>query len=320
MTKKIKNIYMKITMYIFIIFIVLLLLFFIILCYKKINEPYDNQTITINNKNKISCLYAYYEKDELYKNNFRYFLDNGILDNIDYYIMINGECSIDIPLRDNIIIYKRENKGYDFGAYSYALNKIKNKHLRQYEYYFFINTSVCGPYLRSDSNKKWPDYFIELFNYKNSKASDRKPDIKIVGTSINIYPKNSWHWNKYNLCDMYKKKSPFTHIQSMMFCIKNDYLQYLNSINFFNEEELNNAHDISYIIAHKEFGLSQHALRNGWNINSILSKYRDIDYTKITHDFNKTSRTGDPYFENAYFGETIDKYDSIFFKSYRLNK
>jgi len=120
--------------------------------------------------------------------------------------------------------------------------------------------------------------------------------------------------------DLYNKDGPFTHIQSMMFCIKHDYLEYLNSIRFFNEEELNKVSDISYIIAHKEFGLSQHALRNGWNINCILDKYRDFDYTQITHDFNQTSNSGDPYFENAYFGETIDKYDTIFFKSYRLNK
>jgi len=106
----------------------------------------------------------------------------------------------------------------------------------------------------------------------------------------------------------------------MMFCIKYDYLQYLESINFFNEEELNSAPNISYIIAHKEIGLSQHALQNGWNINCILDKYRDIDYTQITHDFNTESYGGDPYYENAYFGETIDKYDTIFFKSYRLNE
>jgi hypothetical protein len=30
------------------------------------------------------CIYAYYEKDEKYKENLRFFLNNGILDNIDY--------------------------------------------------------------------------------------------------------------------------------------------------------------------------------------------------------------------------------------------
>jgi hypothetical protein len=28
-------------------------------------------------------IYAYYEKNNLYKNNFKYFLDNAILNNID---------------------------------------------------------------------------------------------------------------------------------------------------------------------------------------------------------------------------------------------
>ena len=307
--------YLSFLSFLFAFLILFLIIWFILQIYNKLNESFDS---TIQNKstqlNNIVCLYAYYEKNELYKGNFRFFLDNGILDNIDYYIIINGDCSIDIPIRDNIVIYKRDNKGYDFGAYSYALDKIKHSHHRKYDYYFFINTSVRGPYIRpnSDSNKKWCDYFIELFNDNNNNNNN----IKIVGTSINIYPYDNF--NEYNFRDLYNKDGPFTHIQSMMFCIKYDYLEYLNSIAFFNENELNNVSDISYIIAHKEIGLSQHALKNGWNINCILDKYKGFDYTKIKEDFNKTSQRGDPYFNNAYFGETIDKYNTIFYKSYRL--
>jgi len=297
----------KYLIFLFAFLILFLIVLFILQVYNKLNESFDS---TI--QNKITCLYAYYEKNELYKENFRFFLNNGILDNIDYYIIINGDCSIDIPSRDNIVIYKRDNIGYDFGAYSYALDKIKNSHHREYEYYFFINGSVCGPYIRpnSDANKKWCDYFIELFN-------DNDTNIKIVGTSINIYPVDNLYG--YNLRELYNKDVPFTHIQSMMFCIKHDYLEYLNSIDFFNENELNKS-DMAYIITHKEFGLTQHALKNGWNINSILDKYRGFDYTKIKEDFNKTSQYGDPYYINAYFGGTIDKYDAIFYKSYRLNQ
>ena len=32
-------------------------------------------------KNKYCCFYAYYEKNQLYKNNLKYFLKNGLLDN-----------------------------------------------------------------------------------------------------------------------------------------------------------------------------------------------------------------------------------------------
>ena len=104
----------------------------------------------------------------------------------------------------------------------------------------------------------------------------------------------------------------------MFFCINNEYYQYLKTKNFFNEEELNNAKHIRYIIAYKEFGLSQLALNNNWNINSILSKYKDIDYRKITNDFNPTSKYGDSYYKDGYFGETINPSEAIFFKVNRF--
>jgi len=250
-----------------------------------------------------SCLYTYYEKNDLYKNNFIYFLNNGILDEVDYYIIINGSCSIKIPNKKNIFVFKRENKGYDFGAFSYGIKKLYKK----YDYYFFINTSVSGPYLK-DNSKPWINYFLELFNN----------NVHLVGTSINIYSTNTF--SKYDLTKLYNKDIPFTHIQSMFFCIDYEYFNYLNQINFFDEDELNNVSNIGYIIAHKEIGLSQIAINNGWNINSILSKYRDLNYIDIKKDFNTTSHNGDPYYNNAYFGKTIDKYDAVFFKTNRFTE
>ena len=252
--------------------------------------------------NKICCIYAYYEKNDLYRNNFKYFLDNAILNDVDYYIIINGKCSVKIPNKNNLKVYYRENKGYDFGAYSYALKEIN----KSYNYYFFINTSVRGPYLK-DSSKKWTEPFLELLNN----------DTKLAGTSINIFAKKLIK-NKYNLTNIYKKDAPYIHVQSMFFCIDNEALQFLKNVNFFNEEEMNNATDIQYIIAYKEIGLSQILLKNNWNINCILPKYKNIDYRKLKEDINSTSLNGDPYLRNKYFGNTINKYDVIFFKTNRF--
>jgi hypothetical protein len=99
--------------------------------------------------------------------------------------------------------------------------------------------------------------------------------------------------------------------------MKPDYFNYLKQIDFFNEEELNRVSDIFYVIAYKEFGLSQHAIKNGWNINCILDKYRNLDYRTLTYDINPSSNKGDPYYPNSYWNGTIDKYDVIFFKNNR---
>lgn len=281
------------------IFLSSLVIIYIILIFYFLNKIINQEHFT--SSNNICCIYSYYEKNDLYKNNFKYFLDNAILNNVDYYIIINGQCSIKIENKYNLKVYYRENKGYDFGAYSYALKKIN----KSYNYYFFINTSVCGPYLK-DSSKKWTDCFLELFNN----------DTKLVGTSINIWTHKSVE-NIYNLKDIYKKDEPYTHVQSMFFCIDNEALQFLKNVNFFDEEEMNNSKDIEYIIAYKEIGLSQILLENNWNINCILSKYKNIDYRILDKDINNTSLTGDPYYKNRYFGNTIDKYEVIFFKNNR---
>ena len=256
-----------------------------------------------NIQNKICCLYVYYEKNNNYKFNFIYFLNNAILDDIDYYIIINGK-NIEIPIyilqKDNVKVFYRPNNGYDFGAYSHAIKKID----KDYDYYFFINTSVLGPFI-TNKNKKWTDYFIELFN-KN---------VKVVGTSINIYRK--YNVQNYNLINMYGKKKVFSHIQSMFFCIDNEYFNYLQNIHFFHEEELNNK-DFNYIIAYKEVGLSQIALNNNWNINCLLPKYKNLDYRRLNYDINITSRNGDPYYDKSYFGQNIKKEDVIFYKNNRL--
>jgi hypothetical protein len=289
------------------IFILIYIIFYKLnfICKKYNIKKIHNELFTNSSrKNKYCCIYAYYEKDDLYKDNFIFFLKNGILEDVDYYIVINGNCTVDTSLyvkKENIIIYNRENIGYDFGAYSYAIKKL----IKKYDYYFFLNTSIRGPYLKKN-NQKWTVDFLNLFNDEN---------VKVVGTSINIFTTNNF--NEYDLTKIYNKKSPFTHIQSMFFCIDNEYFDYLNKINFFNEEEMNNAKNIEYIIAHKEIGLSQNALNNNWNINCILSKYKNINYLKLDRDINNTSYYGDPYYKKSYFGKDIDKYEVIFYKNNR---
>lgn len=272
----------------------------------KFGSPFMKVSSETYVKPRICCIYAYYEKDERYKNNFKFFLENGMLDDVDYYIVINGSCSLNIMNTINkkhisVKIEERENKGYDFGAYCYIINKYK----LVYDYYFFINTSVIGPYIKN--NEKWTDKFIELF--------DDDDNIKLVGTSINIMTLEDM--GKYNLPKFLNRPAPFTHIQSMFFCMNKFYFDYLVDTGFFeiNFDDLTNIADI---VAYGEISLSQIALQKGWNINSILPKYRGLDYVNMKENINFSSGYGDPYHKGAYFGGTIDKHDAVFYKSYRL--
>lgn len=292
---------------IIIIFLIIIIIFLIILFFllnKKIKETF------LLNENKYVCLYAYYEKNEEYKEHLKYFLKNAINKNIDYYIIINGDCSIEIPINTNtnINIIKRINKGFDFGAWSYC---IKTQLQKKYDYYIFLNSSVIGPipeYYSKEINKcpEWLNRFLELFN--------DTPDIKLVGTSINILMNT---WKEYP----FLYEPPYTHVQSMFFILNNEGFNFLLNNGFFNDEEiLNNITDMKYMVTNKEIKMSQLILKNNWNINAILPKYRGKDYRLIKKNFNPSSES--PYngsldFPNKknYFGENIKPEEVIFYKT-----
>jgi len=258
---------------------------------------YNNRIEKLTNEyNKICVVYNYYEKNEDYKENFKYFLENGILEDVDYYIIINGDNSLEIPKKNNVFVFSRENKGFDFGAYSYIVN---NHLTKPYDYYFFINTSVKGPYLR-DERKKWYEYFTELFD----------DNVHLVGTSINICSHQFFCLSENN------KKNVNPHVQSMFFAVDRKYFQELVDYNFFNEEEINKM-TFADVVRNKEVGLSQKAIEKGYNINCILPKYKGLDYININTDINPNSLEGDPYHKGTYFGESVDPYDVVFYKNNR---
>jgi hypothetical protein len=261
------------------------------------NKPNDIEFKPIENP-KCVCIYAYYEKDEKYKENFRYFLNNGILDNIDYYIVINGSCTVTIPERSNLIVINRENKGYDFGAWNYCINNFINK---KYDYYIFLNTSVRGPYL-NDNDTNWVKEFLKLFNTK---------DVKLVGTTISVFSNAGGYFDRTLLRNISNHNGPYTHVQSMFFILDDESFNYLKKLDFFKQDFYN----FKDLIANKEIGMSQLILKNNWNINCILPKYQNYDYRIVKQNFNPTCE--DPCMRGCYFGKSIDPYEAIFFKNNR---
>lgn len=244
-------------------------------------------------KPKLACIYAYYEKDNVYKENLRYFLEKGLgVSNMDYYLIINDKCTVSLP--PNVTVLHRENKGYDFGAWSHAIARFP---IEKYDYVFFINTSVRGPYV-----KDWPTPFLRLF----------KDDTKLVGTSINIA-----HPVVASGTALEGTALVYPHVQSMFFCLDREALAFLRQQGFFDAASLEGK-GFREIITEKEIGMSLMILNHGWNIGSVLKKYQGLDYRKITKDINPTSINGDPYFDGAYFGGTINPNEAVFFKIARF--
>ena len=276
--------------------IVCVFLLIVLLTLKAAIEEWEN------NPPKLACIYAYYEKNAEYKENFLYFLENGILDHVDYYFVMNGDYSVSLPNRSNVHIIERPNIGYDFGAWSHALAKTS---ISRYDHVFFMNTSVRGPFMK-DGSRDWTKPFLDLF----------KDDVKLVGTTINILDLASIGMGiRQHVPCVDALVCP--HVQSMFFVLDREALAFLSSKNFFDEEEIIKL-DFDQVIGKKEVGMSCHILQNKWNIASILPEYRNIDYRLVKKDINDTSHSGDGYYENAYFGRTLHPYEVIFFKTNRI--
>ena len=248
--------------------------------------------------------YAYYEtKQSMY--NFDFFCQVGIVDDpkLLYIIVINGyTCSVEIPNFKNIIVIKRDNIGFDFGAHGVSITHL----LDQYETienipcnnFMFINCSVIGPFL--------PSYYPTNIHWTNIFTSRLSESIKLVGTSlVNIqFVKNKLFNNfagpniegfcfcldKVGLLLVYNKGTVFVNHQNKQLCI----------------------HD-------GEFGLSNVITDNGYNIDCLLYKYENVDWTDKQNWIIYNNDHKFPSRKDKYDGISIHPFEVVFHKWYWFN-
>jgi len=249
---------------------------------------------------KTVVLYHYYEKDNSYKDNLLHFLSFGYSKTIDYVVIVAGKHSLNLPSADNISYIFTENLNNDFGGYCYAINNVLDT--SRYEYFFFINSSVRGPFLTARDKKLWTQYFIEQV----------QPDTGIVGSSINIPPINAAC--SINYSEKYGPTNNCSHTQTTSYLLPKQTLLYLINKGFYSSSGILDKEDA---IRDYEVRLSQLITLQGWNLRSLLPEYNNIDY-RIPHtDINPTSDNGDPCFKDCYFGRSIHPNEIIFIKTNR---
>jgi Rhamnan synthesis protein F len=246
------------------------------------------------------CIYAYYEKNEEYKKNCQYFIDNGMNNASEYIFIVNGDSTINFP--GNVKVIRRGNEGFDFGAWTDGLNSID---IDKYEYFIFINTSVIGPV---SYKNEWQTKYINLI----------KGDTKLVGSSINIYCAREDCLLEESAEKFFKEKSlsrPFTHVQTPIFVMDKECLSFLKDKIFIHQE----FKDIREVVLNREVLMSQYVLKNNWNISCLLKEYKGLDYRYLTSDINTHSIDGEAYFPGKYFGRSMDTNELIFVKTGRIN-
>jgi hypothetical protein len=244
-----------------------------------------------------AVIYHYFERDLTYKNNLIYFLSVGILKEVDYFIMISGECTVALPDWPNVTYIKIENWNNDFGGYIKFFQVTQSD---KYEFFVFINSSVRGPFLPSYSESRWVNAFTDRL----------RGDVHLVGASINILPESATHTRRFSA--IYGYEPPFVHAQTTAYALSAAAARYLLDIGFYAVERTLTKKEV---IVHYELRLSQEMIRHGWNIGSFLPGYDGLDYRKLSMAYpNVSSRNGDVLFEAAFYGRTLSPTEAMFVK------
>ncbi len=255
----------------------------------------------IDSSKKICVLYHFYEANQNYVKNFQHFLTFGIHRSADYFCIIAGEYSVDLPMISNVTYIHSENKNWDYGGYAKALKN--HVPIDVYEYFAFINSSVRGPFISPLSDTSWLDSFISHFT----------EDIGAVGCAINILSPQSIDSLTFEK-EYPQFRPPYSHVQTTAYMLSKRALSVLFDRQFF---DVRDPLTKSQVICRYELLLSQLLVHSGVNIKCLLPEYNQIDYREPHTDINPTSHQGDPSVPDGYFGRTMHPYESMFVKTQR---
>jgi hypothetical protein len=205
--------------------------------------------------------------------------------NIDFIIVINGNiCNVNLPQLPNLKVIYRDNIGFDFGGHKAALDSLNGK---QYDYYFFMNSGVLGPFLHDTHPKDfhWTQPFIK-------KITDK---VKLVGTCIMTNPLHGPLIEGFSFMTDHIGLNLLLNKQTI----------------FFNHKTKVDA------IHNGEMALAKCMFDENYTIDCMLEKFQGVNWLdKSNWSFNSCEP---PSRKGKYFGGSIDPFKVIFHKWYWHN-
>lgn len=277
-------------------------------------------------KEAVLISYAYFEKDQIQKSNFDYFLVAGTLSPRSQemhwvFVISTDDCSPCKALGigesassftfgpDHLgvrrvaqhrngrftLLYRTENQGMDLGSHNVTMAYMEHVgRLRRYRYFIMINSSAKGPFVPSymPIGWHWTHAFLERF----------RADVHVVASSIVCLPEID-------------EGGPGPRIESWAFALDELGLQAVQEAGTF--ARLRNCKGCkgkAGIVAAGEYGMGKTMLRLGYNMASLLSRYaQDVDWRVPAHwhcnDNVHPSRSG------TYAGISMHPYETVFVKS-----
>lgn len=236
---------------------------------------------------KLLVLYVFH----IYNDRVKHFIDNCIFEdeNVDFIIISNDKNNV-FTVPDKVNVLFRDNIGYDFGGWSDAL--LTNNLYENYDNFIFVNSSVIGPFIPSFCKDRWTDIYL----------NGLQNNIKLFGSTINTLG----------------KPLSFSHVQSYIFAMDQNTLQFLINCEIFSTIIYENS--FRGAIWNREVLMSRKIIENGWNIGSLLPNYKDVDFTftdKSPEEYNVQflDDVMFPEFRNSVWNE----YELVFIKGNRID-
>ena len=195
---------------------------------------------------KTLVLYVFHE----YNKRVNYFINNALFrdDQVDFIFICNNR-DVNFVVPEYVKVIKRDNIGYDFGGWSDAL--LTNDLYKSYDNFIFANSSIIGPFVKSDYKGKWTDLYLDRLT----------DEIKLFGSTINTCTKPLSH----------------SHVQSYIFAMELNTLDFLIDKKIFTMDKYCKTFEDA--INKKEILMSRHIIENGWNIGCFHKYYDNVDFT-----------------------------------------
>lgn len=249
---------------------------------------------------KTLVFFHYYEANETYIKNLLHFLYFGYVKDAHYVIIIAEKCSVDLPKADNITYINAPNTNWDYGGYCHAIKNIKD--VLDYDYYFFVNCSVRGPFVPPYIHVSWHKIFIDLM----------VNDVGFIGATINKLSPFSPTFSSFT-----KRHScnSADHVQTPMYAMTKAVFQYLLDYGFY-DIEIPLTKD--RVIEDYELLLSKVVLEGGWKIRCLLPEFEINDINSPRPIVDETLHVGDVVGPKRYFGRTPHPYETVFVKTNRF--
>jgi len=192
-------------------------------------------------------------------------------------------------LKPNVILIRRPNFGWDFGAYSDALHFTQLHQSMDKFHVFFINDTVFGPCFPSWMKKpSWIKVFREMIT----------EEVKLAGTTINANPSPGY--------------PNVPHVQSMFLVTDHIGLKAAVAAKVFCRYT-----DKEDVVRKCEIAFSKAILDAGYNLDCAATLLHGYDY-RIPSQIPKN--IGDVSWEGQYMGHSMHPYEVVFVKTNRMSK